>query len=147
MAKVVPGQVVQPQDTLFQIVDPKGLWVEALAYGEIDPTSLADATAVTTTGQTMALTYQGFSRALQQHALIVHFVVPEPPNNLSIGQPVTVLATSGARSPASLSRAMPWCAAAMAKPSYGCMWIPSDSSRSPCGRSHSMRPASLSRPG
>ena len=96
MAKVVPGQVVQPQDTLFQIVDPKGLWVEALAYGEIDPASLAGATAVTTGGQTMALGYQGFSRALQQHASIVHFVVSEPPANLSIGQPVTVLATSGA---------------------------------------------------
>src|SRR5262245_44887129 len=96
MAKVVPGQVVQPQDTLFQIVDPKGVWVEALAYGEIDPASLAGATAVTTGGQTMALSYQGFSRALQQHASIVHFVVSEPPANLSIGQPVTVLATSGA---------------------------------------------------
>jgi membrane fusion protein, heavy metal efflux system len=96
MAKVVPGQVVQPQDTLFQIVDPKGVWVEALAYGEIDPTSLAGATAVATSGQAMALTYQGASRALQQHASIVHFVVPEPPSNLSIGQPVTVLATSGA---------------------------------------------------
>jgi cobalt-zinc-cadmium efflux system membrane fusion protein len=95
MAKVVPGQVVQPQDTLFQIVDPKGVWVEALAYGEIDPTTLADATAVTTGGQTMALSYQGFSRALQQHASIVHFVVSDPPNNISIGQPVTVLATSG----------------------------------------------------
>jgi membrane fusion protein, heavy metal efflux system len=95
MAKVVPGQVVQPQDTLFQIVDPKGVWVEALAYGEIDPTTLADATAVTTGGQTMALSYQGFSRALQQHASIVHFVVSDPPNNVSIGQPVTVLATSG----------------------------------------------------
>jgi membrane fusion protein, heavy metal efflux system len=96
VAKVVPGQVVQPQDTIFQIVDPKGVWVEALAYGEIDPASLADATAVTTGGQPMALSYQGASRALQQHALIVHFVVPEPPNNLSIGQPLTVLATSGA---------------------------------------------------
>ncbi len=96
MAKVVPGQVVQPQDTLFQIVDPKGLWVEALAYGGIDPTSLAGATAVTTGGQAMALSYQGFSRALQQHASIVHFVVSEPPGNLSIGQPVTVLATNGA---------------------------------------------------
>jgi RND family efflux transporter MFP subunit len=95
MAKVVPGQVVQPQDTLFQIVDPKGVWVEALAYGEMDPTSLAGATAITTGGQTMALSYQGFSRALQQHASIVHFVVSGPLGNLSIGQPVTVLATSG----------------------------------------------------
>jgi membrane fusion protein, heavy metal efflux system len=35
-AKVVPGQVIQPQDVLFQIADPKGLWVEALAYGDIE---------------------------------------------------------------------------------------------------------------
>src|SRR5437667_3137789 len=29
LAKVVPGQVVHAQDVLFQIVDPKGFWVEA----------------------------------------------------------------------------------------------------------------------
>jgi hypothetical protein len=38
-ARVVPGQVVQAQDVLFQIVDPQSLWVEALVYGEIDPAS------------------------------------------------------------------------------------------------------------
>jgi RND family efflux transporter MFP subunit len=96
VAKVVPGQVVQPQDMLFQVVDPKAFWVEALVYGTVDASSLADATAVATGGQTMPLAFRGFSRALQQHASLVHFAVSEPPPDLSIGQPVTVVAKSGA---------------------------------------------------
>jgi membrane fusion protein, heavy metal efflux system len=95
-AKVMPGQVVQPQDMLFQVVDPKAFWVEALVYGTVDATSLADATAVATGGQTMPLVFRGFSRALQHHASLVHFAVSQPPPDLSIGQPVTVVAQSGA---------------------------------------------------
>jgi multidrug efflux pump subunit AcrA (membrane-fusion protein) len=93
--KVTPGQVVQAQDLLFQIVDPKGFWVEALVYGDLDPASLADAMAVTPSGQAMSLSYRGFSRALQQHAAMVQFAVQEPPANLSIGQPLTVIAKRG----------------------------------------------------
>jgi membrane fusion protein, heavy metal efflux system len=96
VSKVVPGQVVQPQDMLFQVVDPKAFWVEALVYGTVDASSLADATAVGTGGQTMPLVFRGFSRALQQHASLVHFAVSELPPALSIGQPVTVVAKSGA---------------------------------------------------
>src|SRR5262245_28537610 len=95
-AKVVPGQVVQAQDILFQIVDPGGLWVEALVYGAVDPASLADATAVAIGGQAMPLAYRGFSRALQQHASLVHFAIADPPPDLSVGQPVTVMVKSGA---------------------------------------------------
>ena len=94
--KIVAGQVVQGQDVLLQIIDPKGLWVEALAYGDIDPNSLSDATAVTTSGHSMSIAYQGFSRTLQQHASVMHFAIPDPPANLSIGQPVTVMAKTGA---------------------------------------------------
>jgi RND family efflux transporter MFP subunit len=96
VAKVVPGQVVQPQDMLFQVVDPKAFWVEALVYGTVDASSLADATAVATGGQTMPLAFRGFSRALQHHASLVQFAVSDPPPDLSIGQPVTVVAKSGA---------------------------------------------------
>ena len=96
VAKVVPGQVVQPQDMLFQVVDPRAFWVEALVYGTVDATSLADATSVATGGQTMPLAFRGFSRALQHHASLVHFAVSVPPPDLSIGQPVTVVAKSGA---------------------------------------------------
>jgi biotin carboxyl carrier protein len=94
-AKVVAGQVVQPQDVLLQIADPKGLWVEALAYSNTDLPLPVEATAVGSNGQTFPLSYLGTSRALRQHASVIHFAVPEPPPGLNIGQPVTVLVQSG----------------------------------------------------
>jgi cobalt-zinc-cadmium efflux system membrane fusion protein len=94
-ARVVPGQVVQAQDVLFQIVDPKSLWVEALVYGEIDPAGLGHATATVPGRPPLKLRFQGFSHALQQHASIVQFVVEDPPPNLAIGLPVNVIAASG----------------------------------------------------
>jgi RND family efflux transporter MFP subunit len=94
-AKVVPGQVVQAQDVLFQIVDPQSLWVEALVYGEIDPAALGHATATAPGRPPFKLRFQGFSHALQQHASIVQFVVENPPANLSIGLAVNVIASNG----------------------------------------------------
>lgn len=94
-ARVVAGQVVQAQDVLFQIVDPKGLWVEALVYGEADPAKLTAATAKTADGTALTLVFQGFSRALQQQATVVQFAVENPPENLAVGQPVTVVARNG----------------------------------------------------
>ena len=95
-ARVVPGQVVQAQDVLFQIVDPAALWVEALVYGEIDPSTLGEATASAPGRPPLNLRFQGFSHALQQHASVVQFVVENPPTNLSVGLPVNVIARSGA---------------------------------------------------
>jgi cobalt-zinc-cadmium efflux system membrane fusion protein len=94
-AKVVPGQVVQAQDVLFQIVDPKALWVEALALGGIHPAALGHATATVPGRPPITLRFQGFSHALQQHASVVQFVVEDPPSNLSIGTPVHVIARNG----------------------------------------------------
>ena len=94
-ARVVPGQVVQAQDVLFQIIDPKSLWVEALVYGEVDPAALGHATATAPGRPPFKLRFQGFSHALQQHASVVQFVVEDPPANLSIGLPVNVIAASG----------------------------------------------------
>ncbi|MPZ41738.1 MAG: efflux RND transporter periplasmic adaptor subunit [Rhizobiales bacterium] len=95
-ARVVPGQVVQAQDILFQVVDPANLWVEALVYGEIDPATLGQATATTPGRPPLDLRFQGFSHALQQHASVVQYVIENPPANLSIGLPVNVIARSGA---------------------------------------------------
>jgi biotin carboxyl carrier protein len=92
---VVPGQVIQPQDILFQIADPKGLWIEAFDYGDNEQGSAIEATAVAPSGQSFALSYLGTSRALRQHASIVHFAIQQPPAGLNIGQPVTVLVQSG----------------------------------------------------
>ena len=98
-AKVVPGQVVHAQDIMFQIVDPKGLWVEALVYGEVAPASLADASVIGPDGKPVKLVYRGFSRTLQQQAAVVHFAIPEAPDDFNIGQPVTVIAKTGAATP------------------------------------------------
>jgi biotin carboxyl carrier protein len=95
-AKVLPGQVIQPQDVLFQITDPKSLWVEALAYDDIGLNGPGEATAIGHNGPPIALSYLGTSRALRQHASVVHFAVPEPPAGLNIGQPLTVMVQSGA---------------------------------------------------
>ena len=94
-AKVTPGQVIQPQDVLIQIADPKGLWVEALAYTNIDLGTPVEATAAGAGGAPIALSYIGVSRELRQHASVVHFSIPNPPPDLNIGQPVTVLVQAG----------------------------------------------------
>ena len=95
-ARVVPGQVVASQDVVFQIVDPEGLWVEALVYGEIDPAKVTGASATAVDGTALKLAFQGFSKALQQQATVVQFAVENPPGNLSVGSPVTVFAQNGA---------------------------------------------------
>jgi membrane fusion protein, heavy metal efflux system len=95
-ARVVAGQVVGSQDIVFQILDPKGLWVEALVYGEVDPAKVTGASATAADGSPLALTFQGFSKALQQQATIVHFAVENPSASLAVGQPVTVVARNGA---------------------------------------------------
>ncbi len=95
-ARVVPGQVVQAQDVLFQIVDPANLWVEALVYGETDPATLGQATATVPGRPPLTLRFQGFSHALQQHASVVQYVIENPLPNLAIGQPVNVIARTGA---------------------------------------------------
>lgn len=94
-AKVVPGQVIQPQDILFQIADPKNLWVEALAYDDIGPDGPGEATAIGHAGPPIALSFLGTSRALRQHASVVHFSIPEPPPGMNIGQPLTVMVQRG----------------------------------------------------
>lgn len=92
---VVAGQVVGPEDTVFQIIDPDGLWVEALVYGQIDPAELSGASAVAVDGAALDLSFEGFSKALQQQATRVQFAIVNPPPNLSVGQPVQVLAQNG----------------------------------------------------
>jgi cobalt-zinc-cadmium efflux system membrane fusion protein len=94
-AKAVAGQVVQAQDVLFQIVDQRGLWVEALVYNELNPAQIKDASAMASEGTPLKLTLQGFSRTLQGQANVVHFAIQNPPPSISVGQPVTVIVKDG----------------------------------------------------
>lgn len=91
-ARAVAGQVVAAQDVLFQVVDPGGLWVEALVFGADAAQGLGEATASVRGGAPMRLTLQGFGRAVQQGATLAQFRVEDPPASLALGQPVTVVA-------------------------------------------------------
>jgi multidrug efflux pump subunit AcrA (membrane-fusion protein) len=94
-SRVVAGQVVQAQDVLFQIVDPQSLWVEAFDYGAIDAATLKQAAAVGASGKPLKLALQGFSRALQQQATVVHFAIIDPPPTIRVSEPVTVTVKKG----------------------------------------------------
>jgi RND family efflux transporter MFP subunit len=94
-ARIVAGQVVGSSDILFQIVDPRSLWVEALVYGETDPAQVTGASASAADGTSLKLAFRGFSRALQQQATVVQFAIETPPTNLGVGQPVRVTAQNG----------------------------------------------------
>ncbi len=94
--RVVAGQVVGSQDVLFQIVDPAGLWVEALSYGDVDLSQLDGASVLLPGGKPLSLSFRGTGRALQQQATLVHFAVEDPPATVAIGQPVRVTARNGA---------------------------------------------------
>jgi cobalt-zinc-cadmium efflux system membrane fusion protein len=95
LSRVVAGQVVQAQDVLFQIVDPGSLWIEAYDYGDNDPATLKDASAMGAGNAAMKLTLQGWSRTLQQQATVLNFAISDPAASLRIGQPVTVTAQRG----------------------------------------------------
>jgi membrane fusion protein, heavy metal efflux system len=86
------GQVVQGQDILFQIVDPLGLWVEALVFDQLDPGAITAATAVTPDSTVMQLKYVGRGRALQQQAVQLQFSIENAPASVALGMPVTVIA-------------------------------------------------------
>ena len=92
LSHVVVGQVVQAQDVLFQIVDPKVLWVEAYDYAGVDPAKLGQATAVAGDNTAMKLSFEGWSRTLQQQATVLQFAIVNPPLSIRVGQPVTVTA-------------------------------------------------------
>lgn len=89
--EVVVGQVVQAGTSLFSIVQPGRLWVEALSY---DPTlSLQPRGAVVQAGAlTAALDFVGAAARLRDQALPLQFRILPPVPALAIGQPVTVLA-------------------------------------------------------
>ena len=91
--RVAAGQVVGPQDVLFQVIDPKSLWVEAISFDPLSPAR--EANASTASGERLRLRVVGISRALQQQATVIHFAVVEPPAGLHLGEPVTVHGKTG----------------------------------------------------
>ncbi|AWJ86253.1 hypothetical protein TSH58p_22275 (plasmid) [Azospirillum sp. TSH58] len=87
------GQVVEGRDqVLFEIVDPSRLMVEAVAFDPRVANSVRGATATTADGVTLSLVHLGHSLALRQQAIPLLFQIDTPPQGLSVGQPVRIVA-------------------------------------------------------
>ena len=94
VANVSAGQVVDPQTTLFQIVDPDSLFVEALAF-DLPATSGIErgaktAIGVTADGQKLTLEFAGRGLSLRQQAVPLLYRIKSVGEGLSLGEPVTV---------------------------------------------------------
>ena len=97
VATVRAGQVVTARDTLFEIVDPKRLWIEAIGIpGTDDESPVSSASAVDAEGHTIPLTFIGRAPALRQQALPLLFRVDDAHASLGIGATIKVLVQHGA---------------------------------------------------
>ena len=90
-AAVRIGQVVEARDTLFEIVDPKRLLVEALAYDTALAAGIAGASGATRAGA-LDLAYLGGGAQLREQALPLRFRIKPPLPPLAVGEPVKVIA-------------------------------------------------------
>jgi len=87
---LLAGQIVDARETLFEIVDPARLAVEALAYDAAIATSLQSASALA--GETaLELKFIGGGRQLREQALPLLFRVATRDAPVAVGQPVKVI--------------------------------------------------------
>ncbi|ACL60459.1 efflux RND transporter periplasmic adaptor subunit [Methylobacterium nodulans] len=89
-AAAVAGQMANPGQMIFQIVDPGRLWVEALSFDAL--AAAQEASARLADGRILSLAYQGSGLADRNQAIPVQFAVRGDTGGLRIGQFVTVLA-------------------------------------------------------
>jgi RND family efflux transporter MFP subunit len=91
VANVRAGQVVTARDTLFEIVDPARLWIEAVRPGGHERDEIVAAHALDAEGHGIKLSYVGRSPALRQQLLSLLFRIEEPHDRLTIGSTVKVV--------------------------------------------------------
>ncbi len=96
VANVRAGQVVSARDTLFEIVDPEKLWVEAIGDAGHGDGTIASATAVDSEGHSLPLGYVGRSPTLRQQSRPFLFRIEGAHSELVIGAPIKVIVRSAA---------------------------------------------------
>jgi hypothetical protein len=97
LRNATPGQIVSGRETLFSLVDPERLWVEALLYDTDHATHFVAATARTAEGRELRLTPLGGGYELRGHALPIQFRIEPDPTGpdepyLVVRQPLSVTA-------------------------------------------------------
>lgn len=94
--RVTPGQVVEARETLFEIVDPTRLAVEALAYDARLAQDVVGASAALPHGE-LRLAFMGAGPQLRAQAMPLLFRVVPPFAPVGIGQTVKVVAATKRR--------------------------------------------------
>lgn len=89
------GQIVSSKDVLFNIMQPKAVWVEALAYDNVDVTTLGAAEAKAHDHGSAGLKLIGANPALAQHATVLRFDVTGEAPHFRLGRNVSVLVEMG----------------------------------------------------
>lgn len=84
------GQLVDSAVTVFDIVDPSRLWVEALAFDRAAVDRVTGASATLADGRVVELAFVGRGLTVRQQAVPVNFRVLEPPADAPIGASVLV---------------------------------------------------------
>ncbi len=95
VANVRAGQVVTTRETLFEIVDPNRLWIEAISGAEHAAPSSVTAYASDPDGHSIKLSYIGRAPALRQQTQPLQFHVDEHHEGLVIGSAVKVFVQQG----------------------------------------------------
>jgi len=95
-ASAVAGQVVQPGDLVFEVIDPARLRIEALAYDPAQARQVGSA-SLGVGGARVPLRFIGAASSLREQALPLVFAVDAPQaagHTLALGQVVQVVAQS-----------------------------------------------------
>ncbi len=100
VANAVTGQVFDAKETLFEIIDPNRLMVEALAYDPILTTDIANATATWNSSQasasnnltpSLSLSFVGGGQQMREQAIPLLFRVSGKSTAVAVGQTIKVI--------------------------------------------------------
>ena len=95
VANVRAGQVVTTRETLFEIVDPHRLWIEAIGVAAHAAPDITAAHATDPDGHSIRLSYLGRAPSLRQQSQPLQFKVEEVHDGLIIGSAVKVYVQQG----------------------------------------------------
>lgn len=84
------GQIVDSAASVFDIVDPSRLWVEALAFDRAAVERITAASATLSDGRVVELEFVGRGLTVRQQAVPINFRVRTPPPDVPIGGSVLV---------------------------------------------------------
>lgn len=94
-ADTVAGQLAQAGDTLWKIVDPQRMRIEAISYDDVPTRDIRGAWATTSDNTVMRLAFVGRGLTLTNQGIPLHFEIRDHSDGLGVGTPVAVYVDGG----------------------------------------------------